>query len=114
MSSAGSRRTKFQIFADILEAIRINIAKHGAARMTNVHSRSNVRYDRFQAYLDEMEKLGLIDRTMDEKERISITIRPRGFELLKEYKRVRKFLVGFGIEKPRHGEDEGFEGEFFH
>ncbi len=67
--------------------------------MTRVYGRSNVPYDRFKSYIEDMRKKDLIviSQVAGHSE---ITISARGIQFLDEYTRVKNFLIAFGLEEP--------------
>jgi predicted transcriptional regulator len=94
------RRSKFELYGDILLAIRRDIDENNSARLTRVYGKSNVAYDRFKGYIDDLKKNNLIDiSTVEDHEEIKLT--PRGLEYIEEYARVNKFLAAFGLSEKR-------------
>jgi predicted transcriptional regulator len=92
------KRSKFELYGDILIAIRQDIKRNSTARFTRVYGKSNVPYDRFKAYIAELEKSGVIEICrVDDHEEIKLT--NRGLEYLQEYSRVNKFLKAFGLQE---------------
>lgn len=100
----GTKRSKFELFGDILEAIGEEMARSGVARMTRLHLKSNVPYDRFKEYVEEMERKGLVSVYVSEDTHKEVRATERGIELLKEYRRVKDFLVEFGLAE---ADDDG-------
>lgn len=91
-----SKRSKFELYGDILEAIRADITINGAARLTRVQIKVNIPYDRFKGYIDSLSSTKLIEiNHTDGHEEIRIT--SKGFEYLAEYEHVNSFLVAFGL-----------------
>lgn len=91
-----SKRSKFELYGDILEAIRADIATNRSARLTRVQIKVNIPYDRFKAYVDSLSNNKLIEIIRnDNHEEIQIT--NKGFEYLAEYEHVNSFLVAFGL-----------------
>jgi predicted transcriptional regulator len=74
------RRTNFEITAKILET-----AKDGANKTRIVYG-TNLNFKLATAYLDNMEKVGLITR----KSKIRTT--EKGFEYLKQYSQIREMI----------------------
>lgn len=92
-----SKRSKFELYGDILEAIRVDISTNGSARLTRVQLKVNIPYDRFKAYVDSLSGSKLIEiNHNDGHEEIQIT--GKGFEYLVEYEHVNNFLVAFGLQ----------------
>jgi predicted transcriptional regulator len=95
------KRSRFELYGDILLAIREDIDKNHSARLTRVHGRSNVPYDRFKGYITDLKNNNLIEtRFVDNHEEIKLT--GRGLEYLDEYSRVNKFLSAFGLQEKHH------------
>ena len=92
-----SKRSKFEIYGDILEAIRADISTNGSARLTRVQIKVNVPYDRFKAYIDNLSGSKLIEIARGENHE-EITITGKGFEYLAQYEHVNNFLVAFGLQ----------------
>lgn len=92
-----SKRSKFEIYGDILTAIRMDISTNGSARLTRVQTKVNVPYDRFKSYVDSLVSSRLVEISFDNgHEEIQIT--GKGFEYLAEYEHVNSFLSAFGLE----------------
>lgn len=95
------KRSTFELYGDILIAIRTDIATNSAARPTRVYGRSNVPYDRFRRYLEDMKNKGLIEiMNVDHHEELKLT--SQGSEFIEEYLRVNKFLAAFGLREKQH------------
>ena len=93
-----SKRSKFELIGDILEAIREDISKNGNARLTRVHGKVNVPYDRFKIYVENLKETGLVE--FDDKEGYQeIQLTARAFVYLQEYSRVKSFMLAFGLER---------------
>jgi len=93
-----SKRSKFELFGDILEAIREDISRNGSARLTRVHGKVNVPYDRFKIYIENLRQAGLIE--IEEKEGYQdMRLTDKAFSYLNEYTRVKNFMVAFGLQK---------------
>lgn len=97
-----SKRSRFELFGDILEAIREDISKNGNARLTRVQGKVNVPYDRFKGYIENLRQTGLIE--IEEKDGFQeIRLTGKAFTYLDEYARVKNFMVAFGLEKVSAG-----------
>ena len=93
------------MFGDILEAVREDISKNGNARLTRVHGKVNVPYDRFKIYIENLRENGLVD--MDDKEGYQeIQLTGRAFVYLDEYHRVKNFMLSFGLERVSRKESD--------
>ena len=58
-----SKRSKFELVSDILEAIQRDASRNGIARMTQVQGMVNDPYGRFREYVENLVKIGLIELT---------------------------------------------------
>lgn len=97
-----SKRSKFELFGDILEAIREDISKNGNARLTRVQSKVNVPYDRFKGYVENLRQTGLIElEEIDGFQEIRLT--GKAFTYIDEYTRVKNFMLAFGLERVSSG-----------
>lgn len=95
------KRSKFELYGDILVAVKFDIQKNLSARLTRVYGRSNVPYDRFKTYIEELRENNLIDiSTVQGHEEIKLT--SRGIEYIEEYSKVNKFLKSFGLQEKFH------------
>jgi predicted transcriptional regulator len=94
------KRSKFELYGDILLAIRQDIDENSSARFTRVYGKSNVPYDRFKGYINDLRKNNLIDiSVVGNHEEIKLT--NRGREYIEEYIRVNRFLTAFGLSEKR-------------
>ena len=92
-----SKRSEFELYGDILEAVREDISKNGTARLTRIQGRVNVPFDRFKIYMENLKKSNLLElREIEGHEEILLT--SKAFEYLSEYERVKNFLVAFGLQ----------------
>jgi predicted transcriptional regulator len=92
------KRSRFELYGDILVAIRDDIARNNSARLTRVYGKANVPYDRFKGYINDLRENSLIELVLiDGHEEMKLT--KRGLEYLEEYARVNKFLVTFGLQE---------------
>ena len=94
------KRSKFELYGDILVAIRDDISRNNSARLTRVYGKANVPYDRFKAYISDLKTNNLIKVVpVENHEELKLT--ERGIEYLKEYVRVNNFLIAFGLQEKR-------------
>jgi predicted transcriptional regulator len=92
------KRSRFELYGDILVAIREDISMNSAARLTRVYGKANVPYDRFKGYINDLIKNDLIESmVVDGHEEMRLT--KRGLEYIEEYARVNKFLLSFGLQE---------------
>ena len=80
------RRTKTQIFFDIITAVIDDTQSSESSSLTRIQVKCNTSYDKLIKYLAEME-----DRRMIEKEK-SITVTERGMEFHKDYSRINDLI----------------------
>jgi predicted transcriptional regulator len=92
------KRSKFELYGDILEAITSDIRKNNSARLTRVHGRVNVPYDRFKGYIADLKEKNLIEvLNVDDHEELKLTNRAK--EYIDEYTHVKKFMITFGLQE---------------
>ena len=80
------RRTKTQIFFDVITAIIDDTQNNELVSPTRIQVKCNTSYDKLTKYLEEMEKRGMI-----EKEK-SITVTEKGIEFHKDYSRINDLI----------------------
>jgi len=83
---AKERRTKTQIFFDIVTAIMDDAQNNETISPTRIQFKCNTSYDKLTKYLEEMEKREIIQR---EK---SITITEKGMQFHKDYSRINDLI----------------------
>jgi predicted transcriptional regulator len=94
------KRSRFELYGDILVGIRQDIQSNSSARLTRVYGKSNVPYNRFKSYINDLKKNSLIEiMNVNNHEEIKLT--NRGLEYIQEYYRVNKFLKAFGLQEKR-------------
>ena len=98
------KRSRFELYGDILEAIQDDINRNRTARLTRVYGKSNVPYDRFKGYISNLKDNNLIE-ILEVGDHAEIKLTERGLEYIEEYARVTNFLIAFGLqEKPKKQE----------
>ena len=80
------RRSKIQIFFDIVTAVIDDAQKNESVSPTRIQIKCNTSYDKLTKYLEEMEKRGMV-----EKEK-SIAITEKGMEFHKDYSRINELI----------------------
>ena len=80
------RRTKTQIFFDVITAIIDDTRNNELVSPTRIQVKCNTSYDKLTKYLEEMER-----REMIVKEK-SITITEKGMEFHKDYSRINELI----------------------
>ena len=78
---------------DILRVIH----ERGKARPTHILYGANLSHDRLKKYLKELETNGLIVKE-NMRNYVVYRLTSKGYKLLKEYDKIRKFAEAFGIE----------------
>jgi len=80
------RRSKIQIFFDIVTAVIDDAQNNESVSPTRIQTKCNTSYDKLTKYLEEMEKRGMVER---EK---SIAITEKGMEFHKDYSRINDLI----------------------
>jgi len=80
------RRSKIQIFFDIVTAVIDDAQNNESVSPTRIQIKCNTSYDKLTKYLEEMEKRGMV-----EKEK-SIAITEKGMEFHKDYSRINELI----------------------
>ena len=83
------RRTKQEIYVDILNSI--NNTNSNDLTPTRIQQNCNLSYDKFSKYLIELNQKGLIDTS-------NYSITEKGKKLLKDYGKIKDFLLKMNIE----------------
>jgi len=85
------KRHKFQIYFQILDEIQRDYLTEGTVKPAHVSYKVGVPYVRLKRYLEEMEKIDIIDETL--------RITEKGERFLFEYGRMMDFLSRMGMLK---------------
>ena len=80
------RRTKTQIFFDIITAVIDDTQNNESIVLTRIQVKCNTSYDKLTKYLAEMEDRGMIEKGK------SITVTVRGMEFHKDYSRINDLI----------------------
>ena len=83
---AKERRTKTQIFFDIITAVIDDTQNNESIILTRIQVKCNTSYDKLTKYLAEMENRGMIEKGK------SITVTVRGMEFHKDYSRINDLI----------------------
>ena len=83
---AKDRRSKIQIFFDIVTAIIDDTQNNESVSPTRIQFKCNTSYDKLTKYLEEMEKKGTI-----QKEK-SISVTEKGMQFHKDYSRINDLI----------------------
>jgi predicted transcriptional regulator len=84
------KRNKLEIYNDILSAIEVELT-NGEAKPTRVQSLSNLAYDKFVRYLDELENKEMILQN-------PLMMTEKGYDFLQDYDRIRDFVNAMNIK----------------
>ena len=79
-----------EIYNDILSAIKVELT-NGEAKPTRVQSLSNLAYDKFAKYLNELESKRMIVQN-------PLHITEKGRDFLQDYDRIRDFVAAMGVK----------------
>jgi predicted transcriptional regulator len=87
------RRTKFQIYFDILEALSDELKNGSELQLTKIAHGANLPYDRFRSYLDYLVQLGMVSFEPDG----GLAVTEKGVEYVQELGRNSEFLRRMGL-----------------
>lgn len=87
------RRTKLQIYFDVLRLVSDESKLNGDISPTRVAHKANIPYDRFRKCLQHLDKVGMI--CQDDHGRLAVT--GKGLEYLEEYVKIEGFLKRMGL-----------------
>ena len=93
-----SKRSKFELVGDILEAIQRDASKSGSARMTRVQAMVNMPYDRMKDYVENLAEIGLIE-LIHHSPYSELRLTEKAHQFLSEYERVKSFQSTLGLDK---------------
>jgi len=88
--SGKSRRSKLEIYNDILNAIQIE-SQQGEVKPTRIQHQSNMSYDKMSKYLKELENKKMITIS-------PIQLTEKGQKFLKDYEKIKEFLSDMQME----------------
>ena len=83
---AKDRRSKIQIFFDIITAVIDDTQNNESVSPTRIQFKCNTSYDKLTKYLEEMEKKEII-----QKEK-SISVTEKGMQFHKDYSRINELI----------------------
>jgi predicted transcriptional regulator len=86
------RRTKADIFFDILRIVQQD---QGKTKTTRILYGANLSYARLKKYLDYLIQNGFLEKV--EKEAIYFVITEKGLQFIQEFRKVKRFSEAFGI-----------------
>ncbi len=87
------KRGRLEIIYDILVAMQ---RKQGRIKPTHLLYKSNLSYQRMNAYVDELIKKGFVEKDFDDRNKYFI-LTDKGYTFLSEFRRIREFSESFGI-----------------
>jgi predicted transcriptional regulator len=88
-----AKRSKVDIYRDVLDLLCQEAAQFGKASSTRVARRANLPYDRFQKILEHFIKLNMVKRTDD-----GLLITEIGLDCLCQINRTNEFLGRIGLD----------------
>ena len=87
------KRERLDVIRDILNAIK----DKRKIKPTRLLYSSNLSPQMFKDYINELLTKGFISLDIDEKEKKSFSLTPKGYEFLEEYKIIENFVENFGL-----------------
>ena len=87
------RRSKMHIFVDILRLIH---RKNNKAKPTHILYGANLSHVRLKKYLGTLLEMSFVEETQ-ERGHTYFVITPKGYEFLKEFRRIEEMSEAFGI-----------------
>lgn len=87
-----SKRSKADIYYDVLDLMCQEGAKIGKASPTRVAHRANLPYDRFLKVIEHFIETGLVQRTND-----GLLITEKGIKCLHQMQQTNEFLKRMGL-----------------
>lgn len=87
LSSEKDRRSKMEMYLDILRAIG-----SGAEKPTHVMYKANLSWVVMRGFLENLKAQGLVEESLVDG-RSALHLSNRGFELLNQFMQVREFFV---------------------
>jgi predicted transcriptional regulator len=90
----GSKRSKTEIYADILSAVQLESAQYKKASPTRVAHKANLPYDRFKKILHQLADLQMVTITKE-----GIVTTEKGTKCLEQIQKNNEFLRRMGLLK---------------
>jgi len=88
-----SRRTKVQIYLDVLRAVK---RAGGRLKITHIVHKANLTHDRVQQYLDYLISKGFLEEECD-GEHTYFKITQKGLDFLGELNKLKEISDAFGF-----------------
>jgi len=85
------KRGRIQIYSDILEAL-CEKENGGVACPTRISHKTNLPYDRFRNYVDELVETGMVSRKGK-----SLVVTEKGLEYVQWHRETTSFLKRMGL-----------------
>jgi len=86
------KRTKFQIYFDVLTLLSREMKSGDLHVPTRVAHEANLPYDRFQRCLDHLCELGMLSNDPGK-----LVVTGKGLEYVREYEKINDFLRHMGL-----------------
>lgn len=87
------KRTKLQIYFDILRLLCEELKSSNGLSVTRVAHKANLPYDRFRNCLDDLIRLGMVSRGPAGE----LAVTDKGLACVQEYRRLNDFLRRMGL-----------------
>ena len=87
------KRERLEVIKDILDSIRSN----RQIKPTRLLYASNLSPQMFKEYINELISKGFIKLDIDEKDKKTFSLTPKGQEFLQEYKVIENLIENFGL-----------------
>ena len=85
------KRTKIRIYSDILEALFEKMSDDVVCP-TRISQKTNMPYDRFSNYLDELVRVGMVSRRGN-----NLDVTEKGLEYIEWHRKMVDFLKRMGL-----------------
>ena len=86
------KRSKLQIYFDILQLLCEELKESGKVSPTRVAHKANLPYDRFRNCLDHLIQLGMVSRVGKK-----LVVTEKGLEYIQGYEKMINFLKRMGL-----------------
>ncbi|MFT4244279.1 MAG: winged helix-turn-helix domain-containing protein [Candidatus Woesearchaeota archaeon] len=89
-----SKRSRLEVIFDILSIVK----KHHQIKKTPLLRFSNLSYENFNNYYEELLEKEFVIEEVDSKNKMSISLSSKGHEFLTKFKDIQKFLKEFELD----------------